>query len=73
MAHLNARSLSIPDKFSEISALTSTNAFDIFAVSETWLNANISSEQLLIPGYNYSPLRKDRRGKQGWWFGNVYC
>ena len=64
VAHLNARSLFISDKFNEISALILSNAFDIFAVSETWLNANISSEQLMIPGYNI-PLRKDRVGSRG--------
>ena len=37
VAHLNARILK---KFSEIPALILSNAFDIFAVSETWLNAN---------------------------------
>ena len=37
VAHLNARSLFISDKFNEISALILSNAFDIFAVSETWL------------------------------------
>ena len=61
VAHLKASSLFISDKFNEISALILSNAFDIFPVSETWLNANISSEQLMIPGYNI-PLRKDRGG-----------
>ena len=64
VAHLKARSLFISDKFNEISALILSNAFDIFPVSETWLNANISSEQLMIPGYNI-PLRKDRVGSRG--------
>ena len=64
VAHLKARSLFISDKFNEISALILSNAFDIFPVSETWLNANISSEQLMILGYNI-PLRKDRVCSRG--------
>ena len=64
LAHLNARSLCIPDKFSEISALVSLHKFDVFGVSETWLNANISNDQLVISGYN-SPLRNDRVGYRG--------
>jgi hypothetical protein len=64
LAHLNARSLCIPDKFSEISALVSLHKFDVLGVSETWLNANISNDQLIISGYN-SPLRNDRVGYRG--------
>ena len=45
LAHLNACSLNISDKFSEISALILLHNFDIFGVSETWLNHKISDDQ----------------------------
>ena len=64
LAHLNARSLCIPDKFNEISALVSLHKFIVLGVSETWLNANISNDQLIISGYNI-PLRTDRVGYRG--------
>ena len=54
-----ARSLNSTDKLNEISALTLDYKLDIFAVSETWLNANVVNDSIRIPGY-YAPLRKDR-------------
>ena len=50
--HLNARSLSRNDKFDEISELVKENGFDVFAVTETWLNDRVSTDCLQIPGYN---------------------
>ena len=44
--------------------MVSLHKFDVFGVSETWLNANISNDQLIISGYN-SPLRNDRVGYRG--------
>ena len=41
--HLNARSLNRDDKFDEISDLVKENGFDVFAVTETWLNDRVSS------------------------------
>ena len=64
VAHLNARSLNISDKLSEISAIAFLHKFDIFAFSETWLNSNIPNDSILIPGYN-TPLRKDRTTSRG--------
>ena len=64
VAHLNARSLNISDKFSEISAIAFLHKFDLFAFSETWLNSNTLDDSILIPGYN-TPLRKDRMTSRG--------
>ena len=47
--HLNARSLNGDDKFDEISELVKENGFDVFAVTETWLNDQVSSDCLEIP------------------------
>ena len=41
--HLNVRSLNRDDKFDEISELVKENGFDVFAVTETWLNDRVSS------------------------------
>jgi hypothetical protein len=38
LGHINARSLAIEDKFDEISSYILNESFDLFAVSETWLN-----------------------------------
>ena len=47
IGHINARSLG-----DEISSLVLNEKFDIFAVSETWLNSGITSNQLHIPGFS---------------------
>ena len=70
IAHLNARSLNISDKLSEISAIAFLHKFDIFAFSETWLNSNIPNDSILIPGYN-TPLRKDRTTSR--WRSCIIC
>ena len=56
MAHMNARSLNVTDKFNEILALTLSHKFDIFAISETWLKANEADDSISLPGYN-APLK----------------
>ena len=60
--HLNARSLNRDDKFDKISELVKENGFDIFAVTETWLNDRMSSDCLQIPGWN-PIIRLDRHQK----------
>ena len=50
--HLNAKSLNVGDKFEEISLLVKGNEFDVFSVTETWLNDRVSSDCLQITGYN---------------------
>ena len=52
------------DKFEEISSLVSENNFDIFAITETWLNEHISSDSFAIPGYS-TIIRRDRVGRMG--------
>ena len=42
--HLNVRSLNNQDKFDGLSLIIKDSNFHVFAVSETWLNNNISSE-----------------------------
>ena len=62
--HLNARSLNRDDKFDEISDLVKENGFDVFAVTETWLNDRVSSDSLQITGYN-PIIRLDRYQRVG--------
>ena len=51
--------MNVEDKFDEITSLVVEQRLDIFAVSETWLNQEISSDLLCIPGF--SPMfRRDR-------------
>ena len=64
MAHMNAHSLNATDKLNEILALKLEHKFDIFAISETCLNANVANDSISIPGYN-APLRKDRLFRHG--------
>lgn len=62
--HLNAKSLNRDDKFDEISDLVKENGFDVFAVTETWLNNRVSSDSLQITGYN-PIIRLDRYQRVG--------
>ena len=64
IGHINARSLANEEKFEEISSFILDKSFDLFAVSETWLDNKSSDESLHIPGY-YSIIRKDRSGMSG--------
>nr|CAH7755753.1 unnamed protein product [Callosobruchus chinensis] len=60
-AHLNCRSLFTG--FDQISSLLSINSYDIFAVTETWLNEDVLSEAVAIDGYEF--YRRDRAGRGG--------
>ena len=62
--HLNAGSLNRNDKFDEISDLVKENGFDVFAVTETWLNDRVSTYCLQIPGYN-PIIRLDSHQRMG--------
>ena len=44
--HLNVRSLNNQDKFDELSLIIKDNNFHIFAISETWLNNDISNDNV---------------------------
>ena len=51
IAHLNIRSFNAPNKLSEVPSAILNHKFDIFALSETWLNDSISSDLFIVPGY----------------------
>jgi len=59
-AHLNVRSLVA--HFSDIKDILLTNNIDVFGLTETWLNEQISSINIKIDGFDF--LRCDR-GKRG--------
>ena len=59
LAHLNVRSLNGVNKFEEIASIILNQKYDIFALSETWLNDSIPSNLFSIPGY-YPLIRLDR-------------
>lgn len=61
VGHLNVRSLFTG--FDHLSNLITDNNFNIMCVTETWLNSSISSDAVLINGYNF--FRKDREGRGG--------
>ena len=56
ISHLNIRSMY--PKLDSIRLLLKDQSFDIFTISETWLNPTITRQELLIPGYTI--LRQDR-------------
>lgn len=43
--------------------LLKSNPFDIFIVSETWLNSSILNYGLSVEGYSF--VRQGRRGREG--------
>lgn len=61
IGHLNVRSLFTG--FLEFSDTVLENNFDIMCITETFLNEDISSEVISIPGYNF--IRKDRLTRGG--------
>ena len=71
-SHLNARSLNNEDKFDEISVVIKNYNFDIFAVSETWLNSHTLQRAIAITGYG-PPLRRDRSSNQRGGGVALYC
>ena len=61
ISHLNIRSMY--PKLDAIRLLLRDQPFDIFTISETWLNPTITDQELLIPGYTI--LWQDRSRKLG--------
>ena len=57
VAHLNIRS--IYNKIDSLKLLLNEKPFDIFTISETWLNSDITDGEISIPGYTFS--RNDRK------------
>ena len=60
-AHLNAHS--IVNKMDEIRLRPRDNPFQVFAVSEAWLNSSILDSEVSVPGYTL--VRNNRKVKQG--------
>jgi hypothetical protein len=48
IGHINARSLKVQEKCDEISSFIVDSKFDVFAVSETWLDSKTSNDSLHI-------------------------
>ena len=63
IAHLNVRSLKNREHFVQVKQLILDNQYKIFAVSESWLNSNVSNAEVQIEGYNL--IRHDRLRKSG--------
>ena len=61
VAHLNVRTL--VNKMDDIGHLVQDKSFDIFTVSETWLNPTILDNELNLTGYTL--VRHDRNVKRG--------
>ena len=61
ISHLNVRS--ITHKMDSIRLLLKDKTFDIFTVSETWLNPRATDAEITIPGY--SVVKKDRTSRGG--------
>lgn len=62
VAHLNVRSM--VNKMDDIRMLIKEKPFEIFTISETWLNTSIADSEIEIPGYTFA--RKDRgNGSRG--------
>ena len=52
IAHLNARSIKNRDHYILTKNLLAENDFDIFTVSETWLDNSVTDLEVEIPGYD---------------------
>ena len=63
IAHLNARSITNRDHYILTKNLVAENDFDIFTISETWLDNSVTDLDEEIPGYDVHRL--DRHEKTG--------
>uniref|UniRef100_A0A6P8INI3 Uncharacterized protein LOC116303067 n=1 Tax=Actinia tenebrosa TaxID=6105 RepID=A0A6P8INI3_ACTTE len=63
IAHLNVRSLKHREHFIQVKDTVISNDFDVFTISETWLDNSVSNLEVEIPGYNV--FRVDRQNKRG--------
>ena len=63
IAHLNVRSLKCRDHYVLVKETVLANSFDIFTVSETWLNGTVQDLEIEIPGYVIHRL--DRQNSRG--------
>ena len=58
MAHLNIRSLKSREHFILLQHTIEEHKFDIFTLSETWLDSTVDSRVMQIPGFQF--FRQDR-------------
>ena len=63
IAHLNARSLKCREHFVLIKETILASKFDVFTVSETWLDNSVTDLEIEVPGYDL--YRVDRENKKG--------
>lgn len=63
LAHLNVRSLKCREHFILTKETVIRNKFDVFTISESWLDSKISDHEIEIPGYQL--YRVDRPNKKG--------
>ena len=59
IAHLNIRSLKSREHFILLKESVVSNSFDVFTISETWLDSSVNNESIHIPGYT---LHRQGRG-----------
>ena len=70
LCHFNARSILSVDedtgvsKYDELCSLAATISHDFIGITETWLDDNVDTHTLLLPGYQ-APLRRDRNRHGG--------
>ena len=62
-AHLNTRSIKCRDHFVLVKDTILTNKFDVFTISESWLDSTVSDLEIEVPGY--SIYRVDRNVQEG--------
>ena len=63
ITHLNVRLLKCREHFVLVKQAVLENKFDIFTVSETWLNSSVTDLEIEIPGYII--YRINRQAKNG--------
>ena len=63
IAHLNVRSLKNRGHFVQVKDIVTSHNFDVFTISETWLDHTVSNLEIEIPGYDI--YRIDRQNKRG--------
>ena len=59
IAHVNVQSLI--GKIDSLRIFLKENPFDVLTLSETWLKANVSDNEIYIPGYTLSRNDRDSR------------
>lgn len=63
ISHLNVRSLKNREHFLQIKDLILNGDYDVFTISETWLNSTVRNGEISVDGYRL--VRLDRISKSG--------